>query len=108
MAKFGELVEATEDEASGALVVHFKIRRAAEVAMGKAAHFAEDRELQLAWFTSPSVDESVSGANTSVASGGGDGNISGAGSSIDGGAGDGKGKEWIGLVPYPYTLDTYL
>ena len=26
MAKFGELVEATEDEASGALVVQFKIR----------------------------------------------------------------------------------
>ena len=50
------------------------------------------RELQLAWFTSPSVDESVSGANTSVASGGGggEGNISGAGSSI---AGDGKEKQ---------------
>ena len=42
MAKYGELVEAVEDEASGALVVHFKNRRAAEVAMGKAAHFGEE------------------------------------------------------------------
>ena len=69
-------------------------RRAAEVAMGRAALFGQDRELQLAWFTCPSVDESASGANTSVASGaGGDGNVSGAGSSIDGGAGDGKDME---------------
>ena len=47
MAKFGELVEASEDEASGALVVHFKNRRAAEVAMGRAALFGQDRDRHL-------------------------------------------------------------
>ena len=71
-------------------------RRAAEIAMGKAAPFKEERDpLQLSWFTSPSLDESVSGGgagNTSVTSGGGGeaGNISGAGSSV---AGDGKDEE---------------
>ena len=51
LAKFGELAEAvSEDEASGALVAHFKNRRAAEVAMGRAARFGDaGRELQLAW-----------------------------------------------------------
>ena len=51
LAKFGELAEAVaEDEASGALVAHFKNRRAAEVAMGRAARFGDQgRELQLAW-----------------------------------------------------------
>ena len=65
--------------------------------MGKAAPFKEERDpLQLSWFTSPSLDESVSGGgagNTSVTSGGGGGeagNISGAGSSV---AGDGKDEE---------------
>ena len=63
--------------------------------MGKAAPFKEERDpLQLSWFTSPSLDESVSGGgagNTSVTSGGGEaGNISGAGSSV---AGDGKDEE---------------
>jgi RNA-binding protein 26 len=46
--KFGEVVESMEDEASGAIVVHFKTRRFAEVAMGGGQQFGA-KELQLAW-----------------------------------------------------------
>ncbi len=46
--KFGEVVSTFDDEASGALVVHYKTRRLAEVAMASGKHFGE-KELTLQW-----------------------------------------------------------
>jgi septum formation topological specificity factor MinE len=56
MTKFGEVLDHMDDEATPSMVVHYKNRREAEVAMVKAKAYG-DRLLQLSWYTNVSTDQ---------------------------------------------------
>ena len=53
MGKFGEVMETVEDEDNKALIVQYKSRREAEIAMLKATKF-NNRDLKLTWHNSSS------------------------------------------------------
>ena len=55
MGKFGEVTETVEDEDNKAIIVQYKSRREAEIAMLKATKF-NNRDLKLTWHSSSSGD----------------------------------------------------